>query len=82
MQGTFQNDDLIGYSTLKNSTTMADYVIKGDFTTPLLNNFQSNVEYKNKDRYEGLVNIGSDGVVRRTTGKYYFSNGTMEEGTF
>jgi len=57
-------------------------VIKGDFNTPLLQNFQSNIQYKNKDRYEGLVDISSDNVVRRTNGRYYFSDGVIEEGPF
>lgn len=82
MEGTFQEDDLVGYSTLKNSNTLADYVIKGDFNSPVLQNFQSNIQYKNNDRYEGLVDISAGNVVRRTNGRYYFSDGVIEEGRF
>lgn len=82
IQGDFQEDEAVGSCVIQNSTPPYEYTIKGDFNQPRLDAIEAGIKYKNDDRYQGLVEITPDHLIRRTKGKYFFANGVTTEAEF
>jgi hypothetical protein len=56
--------------------------LKGELNQIKLDKIDADIKYQNNDRYQGLVEITPNHIIRRTKGKYYFANGEIIEGTF
>ncbi len=80
IQGVFQDDEVVGTCLIKNSTPPYEYSIKGDFNLAKLDRIEADIKYQNNDRYQGLVEITPNHIIRRTQGKYYFAKGDVLEG--